>query len=203
MESIMISALQHFAYCPRQCALIHMEQVFEENEYTMKGNFSHKRVHEQHNGSDEQTSLTLWSDAYGLSGQSDVVEWVNGKPYPVEYKQGRLKKSAKKPDEIQLCAQAICLEEMFSINIQEGAIYHVSSHQRRVVELTEDLRSETIAIISLVRDMIDRGRLPEPLPTNDARCEKCSLKDLCMPEVKMNNSWRTELERGIGRATIT
>lgn len=203
MEFIMISALQHFAYCPRQCALIHMEQVFEENEYTMKGNFSHKRVHEQHNGSEEQTSLTLWSDVHGLTGQSDVIEWQNGKPYPVEYKQGRLKKSAKKPDEIQLCAQVICLEEMFGIDIQEGAIYHVSSHQRRVVELTNELRNETIAMINLVRVMIEKGRLPEPLRSNDKRCEKCSLKNLCMPEVKMHSSWRAELERGIGRAAIT
>lgn len=191
MEEIMLSALQHYAYCPRQCALIHLEQVFTENEFTMKGNISHKRVHDEKNTASEANAITLWSDDYGLIGRSDKIEW-NGKiPVPVEYKYGRINKSTKLPDEIQLCAQALCLEEMFQCHIDQGAVFYVSSQRRQPVMFTPHLRQKTISIIEQAREMIMNGELPKPV--NDARCKNCSLIDICMPDITLLGNLNSEL----------
>lgn len=179
----MLSALQHWSYCPRQCALIHLEQAFDENVHTMRGNAAHERVdepgYETFEGVRAERALPVWSDRLGLIGKCDVVEFhPDGSIYPVEYKHG--KKREKSHDDIQLAAQAMCLEEMTGKLITHGAIYHHGSRRRREVAITQDLREMVIATVNAIRAMLDSGKLP--LPANDARCRECSLKEICQPE---------------------
>ncbi len=133
-----LSALQHWAYCPRQCALIHLEQVFEENLFTQRGQALHKRVddpgYEIRDGLRVERALPLFSDRLGLVGKADVVEFLpHGTPYPVKYKQGSRHKRADIAacDDLQLAAQALCLEEMFGRVVSEGALYYAASRRRR------------------------------------------------------------------------
>ena len=179
----MLSALQHWSYCPRQCGLIHLEQAFEENVHTMRGNAAHERVdepgYETFEGVREERALPVWSDTLGLIGKCDVVEFhPDGHIYPVEYKHG--KKREKSHDDIQLAAQAMCLEEMTDKVITHGAIYHHGSRRRREVLITPELREIVKATVSAIRSMLDSGKLPPP--ANDARCKECSLKEICQPE---------------------
>jgi CRISPR-associated exonuclease Cas4 len=179
---IAISALQHYAYCPRQCALIHVEQVFDDNVYTARGQAVHKLVdtpgYEIKAGVKVERALPLWSDRLGLIGKADVVEFhPGGAVFPVEFKHGR--KREKIHDDIQLAAQAMCLEEMLSVTILRGAIYHASSHRRREVEITPELRHAVEATVNAVRQMMDQRVLPPPV--NDERCRACSLIDACQP----------------------
>ncbi|WP_245630241.1 CRISPR-associated protein Cas4 [Alicyclobacillus acidiphilus] len=181
-DPVPLSALQHYSYCPRQCALIHVEQVFDENVYTMKGRWAHTKVDEEHvksaNGLEILTALPVWSDRHGLVGKCDVVEMHHGVPRPVEFKHGR--REAHVWDEVQLCGQALCLEEMFGVDISEGDIYHISSRRRRKVLFTEDLRNRTLTIARLVRTMLQNSIVPPAF--HDQRCVACSLQDACMPE---------------------
>lgn len=180
---IMLSALQHWSYCPRQCGLIHLEQAFEENVHTVRGNAAHERVdepgYETFEGVREERALPVWSDKFGLIGKCDVVEFhPDGKIYPVEYKHG--KKREKTHDDIQLVAQAMCLEEMTGKVITHGAIYHHGSRRRREVVITPELRGMVKETVSAIRSMLDSGKLPPP--ANDTRCRECSLKEICQPE---------------------
>ncbi len=179
----MLSALQHWSYCPRQCALIHLEQAFDENVHTMRGNAAHQRVdepgYETFEGVRAERALPVWSDKLGLTGKCDVVEFhPDGCIYPVEYKHGARK--IRVNDDIQLAAQAMCLEEMTGKRIARGAIYHHGSRRRREVEITPALRDMVIDTVSAIRAMLDSGKLPPP--ANDARCRECSLKEICQPE---------------------
>jgi CRISPR-associated exonuclease Cas4 len=182
-EKIMISAVQHFSYCPRQCALIHMEQVFEENIFTIKGQIAHERVDEATTRTEKgvrvERALPLWSDKLGLIGKADVVEFHDNIPYPVEYKLGRQKKTSWHSD-LQLCTQALCLEEMLEVEVPKGAIYHCTSHKRREVVFTESMKNQVISIILEIRKMLASETLPPPL--NDWQCKDCSLKQACLPE---------------------
>ncbi len=183
-QMVMISAIEHYSYCPRQCALIHVAQIFEENEFTLKGRYQHERVDtsdwEVLPGARIERALPLWSDDLGLIGKADVVEFrEDGSIYPVEYKHGPRKKNNH--DDLQLCAQAACLEEMFHTPIISGAIYHISSHRRREVVFTEQLRELMRSAILAIREMILNGIIPPPV--NDIRCRNCSLFEVCMPEV--------------------
>lgn len=184
-DPIMLSALQHYTYCPRQCALIHIEQAFSENVYTLRGQAVHATVdtpgfETTRAGVRAERALPVWSERYGLIGKADVVEFGrDGVPYPVEYKHGA--KRNKLHDNIQLCAQALCLEEMFGHPVPLGAIYHASSKRRREVALDAELRAHTIATIDAVRAMLQAGKLPPP--SWDERCRHCSLIDLCQPEM--------------------
>lgn len=184
-ERIPISALQHMAFCPRQCALIHIEQIWEENLYTLRGQRIHERVHEPESQTEEgihiERAMPLWSHRLGLTGVADVVEFLdNGIPYPVEYKSGS--KKARQADDIQLCAQALCLEEMLGIPVPRGAIYHAASKRRREVDLADpDLRQAVIQTIQATRELLASQRVPPPV--DDARCPDCSLLELCMPSV--------------------
>lgn len=180
-DPLPISALQHYRYCPRQCALIHIEGSYDENLYTLRGNRVHERVHV--GGSDAEAgvrlerALPLVSEALGLAGQADVVEFREGLPYPVEYKAG-----ARKPrdaDDVQLCAQGMCLEEMFGVTIPEGSLYYDRSRRRRVVAFTEELRETVRETVRAVRALYMRDTLPEPAA--DERCRACSLLDACLP----------------------
>lgn len=181
---IAISALQHWSYCPRQCALIHVEQVFSENLFTSRGRAVHALVDEpgaERNGTVRiERAMPLWSDALGLSGKADLVEFArDGTAYPVEYKHGP--RRAKRHDELQLAAQALCLEEMTGKPVLEGAIFHFSSCRRRKVAIDEALRAETREAIEAVRTMLAQPVLPSP--ANDKRCRHCSLIELCQPAV--------------------
>ena len=185
----MLSALQHWSYCPRQCALIHQEQAFDENVHTMRGNAAHERVdepgYETFEGVREERALPVWSDSLGLTGKCDVVEFhPDGRIYPVEYKHG--KKRENSHDDIQLAAQAMCLEEMTGKVITHGAIYHHGSRRRREVAITQELREMVKETVNAIRAMLDSGKLP--LPANDARCKDCSLKEICQPRAVAEHS---------------
>ena len=182
-DPIMISALEHWSYCPRQCALIHVEQTFDENLYTMRGQAVHKRVDEPESeivdGIRVERAMPLWSKQLGLIGKADVVEFHGEIPYPVEYKHGPRRE--KEHDDLQVCAQALCLEEMTDKEVPCGAIYHHSSRRRREVVFTLALRQRVEEVINSIRQMLASGTLPPPV--NDRRCEHCSLKESCMPSV--------------------
>jgi CRISPR-associated exonuclease Cas4 len=180
-DPIPISALQHYLYCPRQCALIHIEQTFDENIYTLRGQRVHEKVDEGNNETLEgvrvERSLPLFSERLGLTGKSDVVEFHDGKPYPVEYKSGKRKN--KEADDLQLCAQAMCLEDMFNIEILEGSLYYDRSRHRRIVEFDEELRALVIQTVADIQNLFEASKLPKPVA--DKRCDNCSLIESCMP----------------------
>lgn len=186
-DPIPLSALQHWAYCPRQCALIHVEQVFEENLFTQRGQALHKRVDdpgfELRDGLRVERALPLFCDRLGLVGKADVVEFLpDGTPYPVEYKHGSRHKRADIAacDDIQLAAQALCLEEMFGRPVAEGALYYATSRRRRIVAVDDALRSRVAEIADAVRQLRSSAVMPPPL--NDDHCRACSLLDRCQPE---------------------
>jgi CRISPR-associated exonuclease Cas4 len=179
---VLISAIEHYSYCPRQCGLIHLEQIFDENIYTMRGQLAHERVDE---GEAELTAgvrveraIPLWSDRLGLRGKADVVEFRAEGPYPIEYKVGPPR---GRHADAQLCAQALCLEDMLGLEVPGGAVFHVATRRRREVEFTEALRAQTELLVSRTRQMLVAQALPPP--ANDARCLHCSLIEACMPEV--------------------
>ncbi len=191
MEIIPLSALQHWKYCPRQCGLIHLEQVFDDNVYTLRGQAVHAKVDqpgvETAKGVRVERALPLWHDDLGLIGKTDVVEFPNGDlPYPVEYKQGSRNKAADIAacDDIQLAAQAICLEAMTGKPVNEGALFYATSKRRRVVQITVQLRAEVQRTAHAIRQMLNSGKLPPPLEADQAvrRCKACSLKDCCQPK---------------------
>lgn len=188
-DIIMISAIQHYSYCPRQCALIHVEQQFSSNVHTARGDAVHARVDEPgwetQPGARVERALPIWSDRLGLTGRCDAVEFRHdGSIYPMETKHGPRK--AKVHDDLQLAAQAICLEEMTGKPVPRGAIYHHTSRRRREVVITDALRHQVEEITVAVRALLASGRLPPP--ANDARCKECSLKDICQPEALMAKS---------------
>lgn len=181
-ELVMISAIEHWSYCPRQCALIHVEQVFDENVFTLRGNRAHARVDtttwSMEGTTRVERALPLWSEQYGLTGRADTVEFrEDGTLYPVEYKHGPRREH--RHDDLQLMAQAVCLEEMFGQKVLGGAIYHHSTHRRREVVFTPDLRAEMEEVLAQIRQMRRTGEMPPP--ANDKRCPNCSLVDACAP----------------------
>jgi CRISPR-associated exonuclease Cas4 len=196
LEQVPLSALQHWQYCPRQCGLIHLEQVFEENIHTLRGQAVHAKVDkpgvETAKGVRMERALPLWHDELGLVGKSDVVEFLaNGTPYPVEYKHGSRNKAADIAacDDIQLAAQAMCLQAMTGKIVNEGALFYAKSKRRRVVVITEQLRSDVALAANQIRNMMTTGQLPPPLDGEQAakRCKACSLIDQCQPEANRNN----------------
>lgn len=193
-DPIMLSALQHWSYCPRQCALIHLEQAFDENVHTMRGNAAHERVDEPGwetaPGARIERALPVFSDTLGLVGKCDVVEFrADGAIYPVEYKHG--KKREKLHDDLQLAAQAVCLEEMTGKPALKGAIYHHGSRRRREVLIDATLRQQMMETIAAIRAMLASGQLPPPV--NDKRCKECSLNEICQPEVLAGKGRQHEL----------
>ncbi len=182
-QPVLISALEHYSYCPRQCALIHVERIFDENVFTLRGRYAHERADEAHssieNGIRMERALPLWSDRLGLQGKGDVVEFYpDGRVIPVEYKNGPRRE--RRHDDVQLCAQALCLEEMLTISVEHGAVYSLQTHRRREVRFSEELREETRDIIAQVR-ALQQSRGPLPPALNDNRCPRCSLLDACVP----------------------
>jgi CRISPR-associated exonuclease Cas4 len=182
-DPIPLSALQHWAYCPRQCGLIHLEQAFADNLHTARGQAVHHQVdtpgYEIKSGVRVERALPLWSDRLNLIGKADLVEFhPDGRIYPVEFKHGA--KRQKAWDDLQLAAQAMCLEDMLGRAVTHGAIFHASSHRRREVAITPALRDQVIQTANAIRAMLAAGELPPAI--NDARCKECSLKEICQPE---------------------
>jgi CRISPR-associated exonuclease Cas4 len=190
-DTLPISALQHWAYCPRQCGLILLEQAFDDDVNTLRGQAVHALVDrpgfEVRRGLRVERALPLFHDDLGLLGKADTVEFeADGTPYPVEYKQGSRHKAAAVAacDDLQLAAQALCLEEMTGRSVPEGALYYASSKRRRVVAIDAALRAHVAETANDVRAMLQGGRLPPPT-TQHSRCRGCSLRDRCQPE-----AWR-------------
>jgi CRISPR-associated exonuclease Cas4 len=185
VEIVLISAIEHFSYCPRQCGLIHLEGVWDENVLTLKGRRVHERADEPQSRIEGRVrverGLPLWSERHGLQGRADVVEFpLDGsmQPIPVEYKLG---KAPAKPrhEALQLCAQALCLEEMLGVQVAHGALFYASSQKRVEVAIDHGLRERTLEVVEGIRDMLASLRMPEP--ANDRRCPRCSLVDACLP----------------------
>jgi CRISPR-associated exonuclease Cas4 len=179
----MISALEHWSYCPRQCGLIHLESTYDENLFTLRGQRLHRNVDQQSDSKEDGVrrvrALPLFSEELGLTGRADLVEFPDGVPYPVEYKSGSRRPHAH--EALQLCAQAICLEEMFGAGVPFGAIYFHGSHKRVGVGFDAELRALVPASVEAVRRMLAGTALPPAV--NDARCPNCSLFDACLPGV--------------------
>ncbi len=184
-----LSALQHFIYCPRQCALIHLEQQWTENRFTAEGRAQHDRVdrpeHETRDGVRYEYAVLLRSLRLGLIGKADVVEFHEDKVYPVEHKRGRPKPTHC--DWVQLCAQALCLEETLGIEILEGAIFYGQPRRRQPVELTAELRTETEQTAAALHQLIASGKTP-PAEYIEKKCAACSLFETCMPKKHRNVS---------------
>ena len=196
-EYIQLSSLQHFLFCPRQCALAYMEMSWQENELTALGRLFHYKAHEKKTekrpGLLISRGLRIFSAELGLSGEADVVEFrpttdeagcrikgTSGKwnAFPIEYKRGRPKKD--KSDEVQLCAQAICLEEMLNIKIAEGAIFYGKNRRRYCITFTDELRLFTRETAENVHQLFSFGITPKAKYFNN--CKFCSLIDLCLPQ---------------------
>lgn len=179
---VSISALEHTSYCPRQCGLIHLESVWDENVFTLRGAAVHARADEptsRHEGETRvERGLPLWSEALGLIGKADVVEFdASGTPYPVEYKSGPARDGTH--ESIQLCSQALCLEEMLAVHVPKGAIFWVASRKRVEIDIDDRLRDRTRSVIDRTREILAGTQLPDPV--DDKRCPNCSLIDACLP----------------------
>lgn len=187
-DLLMISALQHILFCERQCALIHVEQIWDENVFTTRGEIMHAKAHEggteYRDGVRIERGVPLRSNALGLVGKSDVVEFhkdENGAlvPFPVEYKLGKPK--SNKCDEVQLCAQAICLEEMLDVHIPAGALFYGKTKRRMDVVFDSDLRAITADAAERLRQIVEGGITP-PAVYDKRKCDNCSLLDMCLPK---------------------
>ncbi len=211
-DYLQLSGLQHFAFCRRQWALIHIEQQWEENARTVEGGILHERAHDEtirERGRDKLTmrGLRVASAALGISGACDVVEFyrrsdgakLSGeegfwRPYPVEYKRGSSKVSDA--DRLQLCAQAMCLEEMLGCPVPEGALYYGETRRRERVSLNGELREQVRAMLAEMHEYYRRGHTPKV--KTGKHCNACSLKERCLPVLCRASSARAYLHDRIG-----
>lgn len=196
-EPIMLSGIQHFAFCRRQWALIHIEQQWAENERTVEGDILHRRAHDAQQTESRgnlliMRGLRIRSNRLNITGVCDVVEFHRGsngiklsgrsglwKPYPVEYKRGAPK--ANDADRLQLCAQAICLEEMLACGIEEGSLFYGETRRRECVLFTQELREQVESMFEEMHGYFARGYTPKVKPNKG--CNACSLKELCLPKL--------------------
>lgn len=197
-EYLMLSGIQHFKFCRRQWALIHVEQQWEENVHTVIGELMHKKVHDPYLKEKRKDviivrALPISSKILGVSGECDMVEFHKCEDgislfghrgfcsvYPVEYKKGKPKISEE--DQLQLTAQAMCLEEMFSTEIPEGALFYGETRRREVVKFSEELRTEVVKMFQEMHQYYSRGYTPKVKKTK--ACNSCSLKDICLPKLE-------------------
>ena len=210
-DYLMLSGIQHFAFCRRQWAMIHIEQQWAENYRTTAGELMHKKAHDEGAFEKRGNILTvrgvrLSSHELGVSGQCDVVEFHqaecgvtlygydgNWNPVPVEYKHGKPKENNS--DELQLCAQAICLEEMFQTVIPEGYLFYGENRRRSHVGFTEGLREEVKNMTKEMHELFQRGHTPNVKPTK--QCKACSLENLCVPKLQKTMKVREYIQQGI------
>jgi CRISPR-associated exonuclease Cas4 len=207
-----LSALQHLLFCERQCALIHIERVWVDNPLTVEGSHLHARADsgEAESRGDVKTvrSLPLRSLRLGLSGKADVVELhrieaqgsggdnpETWRPYPVEYKRGRPK--PHRADEVQLCAQALCLEEMLGQPVPRGALFYGQTRRRLEVDLDPPLRQITEEAAARLHRLVQSGMTPKAV--REPKCEQCSLLDVCLPDAPAHSA-RRYLSRLLGEA---
>ncbi len=182
-ERLMISALQHYVYCPRQFAIIHQEQYWRENFFTADGRQLHRRVDLPGRNSKSakrrvEYALPLASEKLGLTGVADAVEFLSGNIIvPVEYKRGKDKPDDR--DRVQLCAQTLCLEEMMKTKIELGALFYFENRERVPVEIDESLRSFTLSVIKACQKIMAGGEYEVPVYAK--RCRACSLFEYCLP----------------------
>ena len=209
-DLIPLSALQHLLFCERQCALIHIEQAWNENLFTAEGRIMHERVHEAGRESRGDVrieyGLPLRSLRLGLIGKADVVEFhlsaensLRGsakrwQPFPVEYKRGKPKKD--NCDKVQLCAQALCLEEMLDVEVPCGALFYGKTRRRRDVDFDHALRQETEGAAKRLHGLIESGQTPQPVYM--PKCKSCSLFNMCLPKtVEKRHSVKQYLSRAL------
>ena len=198
-EPIPISALQHAVYCLRQAALIHLERLWAENRFTAEGDVLHavadKGGSRKARGARRVMSLPLASARLNLTGTADLVEFTPGPggeiAFPIEYKRGKPK--LHRADDIQLCAQGLCLEEMLGRPVPAGALFYAETRRRVDVPFDADLRALTLATIAELAALFSAGRTPPPTP-HRSRCKACSLLDLCRPEAVRRSAvaWRPD-----------
>lgn len=198
-DLLAISALQHVLFCERQVALIHLEQLWEENRFTAEGRILHERVDVEHHENRrlfrQEFGMALRSLEHGLIGKADLVEcWLGtdgkiAKAAPVEFKRGADKENDC--DRVQLCAQALCLEEMLGIPVALGQFYYLKDHRRTTVELDANLRQRTVDSIRQLRSIITKKSTP-PGIYSKKKCDTCSLYDLCMPKSAGNGGKRID-----------
>jgi CRISPR-associated exonuclease Cas4 len=188
-DFIQLSALQHYVFCPRQCALIHVEDVWHENVFTVRGDILHEKVdtdtYETRGTLKTVRGLRIHSTRLGIVGRADVVEFrkstnADGSPdvMPVEFKAGQPKNDLS--DKVQLCAQALCLEEMMNTQIKCGAFFYGKIRRRVQVEIDDGLREQTEEIIAAVHEIVSQKQVPAA--RYEKKCRNCSLADICMPK---------------------
>lgn len=204
-EFLMISGIQHFIFCRRQWALIHVEQQWSDNLRTIEGEIIHEKCHDETFVEKRKDLLIcrgmrIFSKKLNVSGQCDVVEFRKSsdgtvlfgrdglwQPYPIEYKRGKPKEDMS--DILQLCTQAICLEEMLCCDIPEGYLYYDEIHRREKVEITDELRQEVLKMFEEMNSYLNRGYTPKA--KYNKKCRNCSMKDLCLPKLSKNRSVST------------
>lgn len=190
-DLIPLSALQHLSFCERQCALMFVEQVWAENRLTAEGRIMHEHVHEGGKESRGDVRIArgvpLRSLRLGIIGVADIVEFLRigytWQPLPVEYKRGKPKPDHC--DEVQLCAQALCLEEMMRVEVPQGALFYGKTRHRHEVIFTQEIRKETEETAKKVRELLSAGKTPKPV--FEKKCKQCSLLDLCLPKTLGRN----------------
>lgn len=207
-DFIQLSALQHFSFCQRQCALSYIEQVWVENLLTAEGGVMHERAHEEQfetrDGVRIERGMQLRSTQLGLNGKADVVEFHKNEagrwlPFPVEYKHGKPKED--NCDKVQLCAQALCLEEVLGVVIPAGAIFYGKTRHRLDVVFDEALRKETEDTARQLHEFIKAGKTPKP--EYSKRCESCSLISVCMPKTfEKNESVKEYLRKATEESSL-
>lgn len=208
-DMLMLSGLQHFAFCRRQWALIHIEQQWAENVRTVEGNILHRRAHDDQQFESRgdlliARGMRIKSDKLGVTGVCDVVEFHRDEtgialagregrwqPYPVEYKRGQPKEN--NADELQLCGQAMCLEEMLVCTIPEGSLFYGETRRRKQVMFTPELRNQVEQLLAEMHQYFDRGYTPQVRRTK--ACNACSLKDLCLPQLTRAGSVHGYIQR--------
>ncbi|CBN54054.1 MULTISPECIES: CRISPR-associated protein Cas4 [Kamptonema] len=183
IDYVSIAALNQYSYCPHRCWRMFCAGEFSDNQYTIEGTSLHERVHTMGEINRDETwqvrAIWLKSEKYQLIGKSDLIESAEGKLYPVEYKRG--KKGEWDNDELQVCAQALCLEEMTGQTITQGYVYYAQSHQRQLVEISAQLRQSAIATVKTLQILLQTGKMPPAIYSK--RCQGCSLKEQCLPQV--------------------
>lgn len=202
-QSIHLSAINQYSYCPRRAAIIIQECEFADNLHTLKGNLVHENVDTVHapvvEGVRIEYALPVWSETLGISGRCDVVEFQpDGTVYPVEYKKGRRHKWIN--DDLQVAAQAMCLEEMLGVAIDKGAVFHYDSRRRREVVISKELRTEVVSIVTELHRIQSESAMPEPL--NNHRCPQCSVADICQPEAISEKKKIAQLHRELFKVEL-